>query len=72
MLEAGSEMSVYVQYNGDGRWIKCRSLKEQDRNTAAIQIQPRRSDNVRLRFEGAGGFEIYSIVMTYTKGSDKK
>ncbi len=72
MLEAGSEMSVYIQYNGDGRWQKCRSLKEQKRNTLTIQIQPRRCDNVRLRFEGKGEFEIYSITMKYTKGSDKK
>lgn len=70
-LEAGSSVKFFIQYDSKGPWALMDRIYSTTLKTVAIPLRPHRCDHFRLRIEGSGAAEIYSIVKTIEQGSDQ-
>lgn len=70
VLEFGSTMSIYAQYDSVGEWVNLGTITGTDLRSFSIPVRPRRCDHLRLRFEGEGKAMVFSLTKTYTHGSD--
>lgn len=59
-LELGAACRVYISYDG-GPWLRKGSIHGNRLHSQELGIWPRRCDHFRLRLEGCGGCELYSI-----------
>lgn len=70
-LGADAEMAMYLEYDGEGGWIKMgECLGDAFTRTVTIPVIPRRCDNLRLKISGRGDVKIYSISRMLEGGSD--
>lgn len=69
-LDMGARAFFYVQYDSSGAWEHIYTAKGDRLRSFAVPIRPRRCDHLRLRIEGEGGANIYSICKTIEQGSD--
>ena len=74
LLAKGAKMSVWVEYDSDGKWVHAGSLAGTSGKTASyvLPVRPRRCDHFRLRLSGTGETALYSFAKTFAKGSDVK
>ena len=63
-MDAGSCVRILVQYNSRGNWKQIGATDAPSMRTATMQITPVRCDHIRLRLEGTGGCEVYSVTKT--------
>lgn len=70
VLEMGSRIHIYAQYDSTGAWEDLGHLTGTSLSSFTIPVRPRRCDHLRLRVEGDGKGMIFSIGKTYTQGSD--
>ena len=68
-LEPGSELRVYLSYDG-GPWERAGSFRANRRRAELFPICPLRCGEVRLRLEGTGGMELRAISWQIEAGSD--
>ncbi len=70
VLGEGSSMSVFIEYDSNGKWEPCGNITGERREAAKLPITPRRCDHYALRIEGVGRCQIYSITQEIEEGSD--
>ena len=68
--ELGAAVRVYVQYDEGTGWQLKGELQGTRLYAGTLSIWPRRCDTFRLRFEGVGGFTLYSVTWDRERGSD--
>ena len=69
-LDVGSTVSFFVQYDSCGAWESLCHMTGTSLRTFTIPIRPKRCDHLRLRIEGTGDANIFSITKTIEQGSD--
>lgn len=72
VLEFGSELNVFVQYDSAGDWDNLLYLRGKNLQSFTIPVIPKRCDHLRLRLKGKGKFMLFSITKTFAHGSDKE
>ena len=70
-LAMGARAYFYIEYDSSGDWQHIYTAKGEDHlRSFAVPIRPLRCDHLRLRIEGEGLTNIYSICKTIEQGSD--
>ena len=69
-LEPGSELRVYLSYDG-GPWCFKGEFRGIGPRSLTFPVWPRRADSVRLRLEGVGGMELHRLSCLAEAGSDQ-
>lgn len=69
-LDTGSRFRLYIRYDSAGGWVPVCSEVGSRLKAYDFPIRVRRCDHYELKMEGEGDCEIYSIVKTYSMGSD--
>ena len=71
-LEAGAWCQMSIQYDSDGIWHPCGTMKSDIdvTRTFLLPVRPRRCDHWQLKFEGRGEVKIYSIFRKIADGGD--
>lgn len=67
----GGVMTVAVQYDSDGLWRSVGTVESLGLRSMTLPILPRRCDHLRLRLQGSGTFQLYSLSRILEKGSDE-
>lgn len=70
-MEAGSTVKFFIQYDSKGPWEHMGTLRSPILKTVTIPMRPHRCDHFRIRIEGTGYAEVYSITKTIEQGSDQ-
>ena len=69
-LDMGARAFFYIQYDSCGSWEHIYTAKGEDHlRSFAVPIRPKRCDHLRLRIEGEGNANIYSICKTIRRTS---
>ena len=69
-LGEDSSAHVKMRFDSEGDWISVKNLATQHvKKSYYLPIIPRRSDHFRIRIEGTGHFELYSLSRENYKGS---
>lgn len=71
-LDVGADVRFYIEYDSSGVYEFAGAFKGNGHGVFAYPILPRRCDHMRLKIEGEGEAQIYSITRTMTRGSDKR
>lgn len=62
-MGAWAKCRVYIEYDSSGVWEQKTEIKPKNGiQTYIIPIMPRRCDHMRLRLEGHGEMQLYSIA----------
>lgn len=69
-LDTGARAFFYIQYDSNGAWEHIYTANGNRLRSFSAPIRPQRCDHLRLRIEGEGGANIYSICKTIEQGSD--
>ena len=69
-IDDGSDINIYAEYDSSGNWEHIGMLYGHGIRPFTIPVRVRRCDHMRLRLEGRGSAEIYSITKTMEQGSD--
>ena len=69
-MEAGSSLQLFVMYDSDGVWKKVGSYHTSKKKSFPIPLLPRRCDHFRLKLEGSGQWNLYSMTKELYEGSD--
>ena len=69
-LDAGTTFKLYADYDSLGVWEQLFSIESPSLKSYSIPIVTRRCDHMRLKFEGTGGAEIFSICKNIEEGSE--
>lgn len=69
-LDAGSEMTVWIEYDSSGDWIEGGRIENAGMGTRTLPIRPRRCDHLRIRLTGTGKMRLFSIAKILEVGSD--
>ena len=70
-LEFGTEVSFFADYDSIGVWKPLFTMDGTTLKTFSIPLRTRRCDHLRLRIEGIGAAQIFSICKTIEQGSDQ-
>lgn len=71
-LDTGSRFRLYIRYNSAGSWVLLCNKVSSALGAYDLPVRVRRCDHYELRMEGEGPCEVYSIVKTYSVGSDRR
>jgi hypothetical protein len=69
-MALGTRVRFLIQYDSMGGWEHLCTMTGTNLRSFSIPIRPRRCDHLRLRIEGEGNANIYSICKTIEQGSD--
>jgi hypothetical protein len=69
-LDAGATVRVSVQYDSIGPWRHVVGTEASFMKTITVPVVPSRCDHMRLRLEGAGGCQVFSITKTFESAED--
>lgn len=69
-LDAGASVTISMQFDSDGVWREVKTLTATVKRSFYLPIIPRRSDHFRIRFQGVGGWRLYSLVRENYSGSE--
>lgn len=69
-LETGSVVTVMVNYDSGRVWERLAVLRSNRLDGFSIPLRLRRCGHLRLRLEGTGAMELYSLTKTMEMGSD--
>ncbi|MBQ9228772.1 MAG: hypothetical protein IJ168_08085 [Eubacterium sp.] len=70
-LAAGAKAALYMQYNSDGVWHKKGELYGKGTRTHLLPIVPMRCDHLKMKLEGSGEVQIFSIAKIFEEGGDR-
>lgn len=70
-MDAGSVARFYIQYDSKGPWELMDTIRSPLLKTMTVPMRPHRCDHFRMRIEGSGAVEVYSITKTLEQGSDQ-
>lgn len=69
-LEASSTATVKMKFDSTGSWLTVKEFTAAEvKRSFYLPIIPRRSDHFRIRIEGTGRFELWSLARENYKGS---
>jgi hypothetical protein len=71
-LRPGSTMTVKIRYNSMGGWLTVKTLSDVDKRSQYLPVIPHRCDHFRLRIEGTGELQIYSLALESYIGTANK
>lgn len=69
-LDAGASVTIYMQFDSDGVWREVKTLTTTVKRSFYLPIIPRRSDHFQIRFNGTGGWRLYTLVRENYSGSE--
>lgn len=69
-LEKDSIFEAYIMYENSGIWNKITTIEGKMKRSVNAAIPIRRCDYYVIKLSGAGPCKLYSMVKTYTEGSD--
>jgi hypothetical protein len=69
-MDIGAKMDIYAQYDLSDEWVHLGSMVGTSLRSFSIPVRPRRCDHLKLRIEGEGVSQIYSITKTIEQGSE--
>lgn len=69
-LDRGARAFFYIQYDSSGDWEHIYTANGNRLRSFSAPIRPQRCDHLRLRIEGEGNANIYSICKNIEQGSD--
>ena len=69
-LAEGSEVTFSVKYDFEEEWIHLATMTGTSLRSFDVPIRPKRCDTMRLRIEGTGDANIYSITKIIEQGGD--
>ena len=69
-LEENAVFSVHIMYDNNGRWEKVATASDKAGRSYNIPVSVRRCDSYKLKLSGTGMCKIYTMVKTYSEGSD--
>ena len=69
-LGIGATAVFYIQYDSCGEWESLCAMTGTTLRTFTVPIRPKRCDHLRLRIDGTGEANIFSIAKTIEQGSD--
>lgn len=70
-LTGNAWCSLKIQYDGDGEWHQKGSMAGQGKTrTYVLPVVPRRCDAMKIRLEGQGDVQIYTISRIIEAGAD--
>lgn len=69
-IEVGARVFFFIQYDSSGAWEQLFTMVGDNLRSFSVPIRPKRCDHLRLRIEGVGNANIYSICKTIEQGSD--
>jgi len=70
VLGENSAVTVSMMFDSDGVWREVKAFSTANvKKSFYLPIIPRRSDHFKIRFEGHGSFELYSLSRENYKGS---
>lgn len=67
-LNVGSTVSLYVEYDSGGVWEHLFTMTGTELRSFAVPVRAKRCDHMRLRIDGTGDANVYSICKTVEKG----
>ena len=67
-LNVGSTVSLYVEYDSCGVWEHLFTMTGTELRSFAVPVRAKRCDHMRLRIDGTGDANVYSICKTVEKG----
>ena len=70
-MDIGAEVSIFAQYDYSDEWEPQCVLRSTNLRSFSIPIRPKRCDHMKIRIEGAGNVNIYSITKTIEQGSER-
>lgn len=70
VLEPGSSLSVYVQYDSTGPWDNLATVQGMNLRSFVFPVLPQRCDHLRIRLCGVGRAMVFSINKEMAQGSD--
>ena len=68
-LAPEARCEVLIRYDSSGDWLPFARLDATQKQSFYLPLIPHRCDHYRLRFEGVGGFRLYSLTREYHSGS---
>jgi hypothetical protein len=69
-MDIGAEVGIYAQYDFSDEWECQCVLNGTNLRSFSIPIRPKRCDHMKLRIEGVGMANVYSITKTIEQGSE--
>ncbi len=69
VLEAGAEMTIFIQYDSEGTWRRVKRLTATKKQSFSYPVLVRRCDHYRIRVEGKGYWELHSMAREFYIGS---
>ena len=69
--EPGATVRISAQYDSLGEWNQVGAVEASYMKTAIIETQPRMFDHMRLRLDGTGGCQVFSITKTFEHAEDR-
>lgn len=69
-LNVKSKARLLIEYDSSGVWQELWVMRAVSLKTFSVPIKPKRCDHFRLRIEGIGDANLYSITQTIQQGSD--
>lgn len=70
MVEKGTEISCYVQYDSNGEWEYKFRIEGNGTRSYSVPISPHRCDHFKYKLVGKGKCKIFSVTKTIEEGSD--
>lgn len=67
---ATAQIKIYIRYDSTGEWNLVSLLETESKKSYYLPILPRRCDHFRLRIVGAGDYEISSLALDVSHGSE--
>lgn len=69
-LEKDSEVTLWIEYDSNGKWINKGTIKGERLATYTLPVIPQRCDHLRYKLTGKGDFRLFSITRILERGSD--
>ena len=69
-LDAGTKVDFYAKYDMSDEWVYICTVFGTNLRSYFIPIRPRRCDHMKLRVNGEGMGQVYSITKTIERGSN--
>lgn len=69
-IDVGAKVYFYIQYDSSGEWEPLFTMVGERLRSFSVPIRPKRCDHLRIRIEGEGNANIYSVCKTIEQGSD--
>ena len=69
-MDIDAVVGIYAQYDFSEEWEQVCMLTSSSIRSFSIPIRPKRCDSMKLRIEGVGAANIYSITKTIEQGSE--